>query len=73
MNKSLKNIRINLLEHIYKAKLSYTGSCLTIIEILYVLYFNILKKTERFILSKRNTELALYCIFFEKKFISLKE
>ena len=72
MNKILKNIRINILEHSYKAKSSHIGSCLSIVEILYVLYFNILKKTDRFILSKGHAALALYCVLFQKKFISSK-
>ena len=72
MNKILKNIRINILEHSYKAKSSHIGSCLSIVEILYVLYFNILKKTDRFILSKGHAALALYCVLFQKKFISTK-
>jgi len=72
VNKILKNIRINILEHSYKAKSSHIGSCLSIVEILYVLYFNILKKTDRFILSKGHAALALYCVLFQKKFISSK-
>ena len=72
MNKILKNIRIDILEYSYKAKSSHIGSCLSIVEILYVLYFNILKKTDRFILSKGHAALALYCVLFQKKFISTK-
>jgi|TARA_B110000037_G_scaffold218463_1_gene281518 transketolase len=72
VNKNLKNIRVNILKYTYKAKSSHIGSCLSIVEILYALYFKILKKKDRFILSKGHAALALYCVLFEKKFISLK-
>jgi transketolase len=72
VSKNLKNIRVNILKYTYKAKSSHIGSCLSIVEILYALYFKILKKKDRFILSKGHAALALYCVLFEKKFISLK-
>ena len=70
MNKIIRNIRINILNFTYKAKSSHIGSCLSIVEILAVLYDKILKKSDRFILSKGHAALALYCTLFEKKFIS---
>jgi len=72
VNKILKNIRVNILNLTYKAKSSHIGSCLSIVEILTILYFKILKKKDKFILSKGHAALALYCILFEKKIISLK-
>ena len=72
MNKIVKNIRINILKLTYKAKASHIGSCLSIVEILAVLYNKILKKNDRFILSKGHAALALYCTLYEKKYISLK-
>ena len=72
MNKNIKDIRINILKLTYKAKSSHIGSCLSIVEILTVLYNNILKKKDRFILSKGHAALALYCTLYEKKYISLK-
>lgn len=72
MNKAIKNIRTNILNLTYKAKSSHIGSCLSIVEILAVLYGKILKKKDRFILSKGHAALALYCTLFENKFISLK-
>lgn len=72
MDKILKNIRVNILNLTYKAKSSHIGSCLSIVEILTILYFKILKKKDKFILSKGHAALALYCILFEKKIISLK-
>lgn len=72
MNKTIKNIRTNILKLTYKSKSSHIGSCLSIVEILFTLYYKILKKRDRFILSKGHAALALYSTLFEKKLISLK-
>jgi transketolase len=72
VNKIIKNIRTNILKLTYKAKSSHIGSCLSIVEILVVLYGNVLKKKDRFILSKGHAALALYCTLYENKFISFK-
>ena len=72
MNKIIKNIRTNILNLTYKAQSSHIGSCLSIVEILAVLYNKVLKKNDRFILSKGHAALALYCMLYEKKIISLK-
>ena len=69
-NKLIKNIRLNILKKTYEAKSSHIGSCYSIVEILYVLYFLVLKKKDTFILSKGHAALALYCTLFEKKFLS---
>ena len=52
MNKITKDIRINILKLTYKAKSSHIGSCLSIVEILAVLYNNILKKKTDLFLVK---------------------
>jgi transketolase len=70
VNKIIKNIRTNILNFTYKAKSSHIGSCLSIVEILAVLYNSVLKKKDRFILSKGHAALALYCTLFEYKLIS---
>jgi len=72
VNKIIKNIRINILKLTHKAKSSHIGSCLSVVEILAVLYNKVLKKKDRFILSKGHAALALYCTLFEKKLISSK-
>jgi len=72
VNEIIKNIRKNILNLTYKAKSSHVGSCLSIVEILVSLYFYILKKEDKFILSKGHAALALYSILFEKKIISKK-
>jgi len=72
VNKITKDIRTNILKLTYKAKSSHIGSCLSIVEILAVLYNKILKRKDRFILSKGHAALALYCTLYQKKYISLK-
>ena len=71
-NSIIKNIRLNILNLTFKAKSSHIGSCLSIVEILVAIYSGILKKSDRFILSKGHAALALYATLYEKKFISLK-
>ena len=74
MNKNskelIKNIRVNILKKTYDANSSHIGSCYSIVEILYVLYFLKFKKKDTFILSKGHAALALYCTLFEKKILS---
>ena len=68
--KSIKNIRVNILKKTYEANSSHIGSCYSIVEILYALYFLKFKKKDTFILSKGHAALALYCTLFEKKILS---
>ena len=83
MNKSQKktitNLRTNILTLSHKAKTSHVGGCLSIVEILTVLFNNILKTSsnkkkffDTFILSKGHACLALYCMLYEKKILSKK-
>ena len=72
MNKYIRNIRSNILNLTFRAKSSHIGSCLSTVEILVALYFGVLRKKDRFILSKGHAALALYSTLFEKKFISKK-
>ena len=78
-NTLVKNIRLNILKLTYKAKSAHIGSALSIVEILAILYNEILninppKKNflyrDRFILSKGHAALALYCTLYEKSFIT---
>ena len=71
-NNIIQNIRTNILNLTFKAKSSHIGSCLSIVEILVALYSGVLKKKDKFILSKGHAALALYSTLYEKKFISLK-
>jgi len=72
LNNISKNIRKNILKLSFKAKSSHIGSSLSIVEILVALYFKIINKKDKFILSKGHAALALYCTLYEKKIISLK-
>ena len=65
-------IRKNILERTYKAKSSHIGSCLSIVEILYCIYFLIKKNSDSFILSKGHAALAVYSVLYEKKIINKK-
>lgn len=71
------NIRINILNAIYRTKSSHIGSCFSIVEILTVLYFKVMninpKKTKDenrdiFILSKGHAAVALYAVLAEAGF-----
>lgn len=68
----IKSIRINILKKIFETQSSHIGSCFSIVEILYVLYFLQLKKKDTFILSKGHAALALYSTLLEKKIIDKK-
>ena len=72
IKKSIRNIRVNILKKTYEANSSHIGSCYSIVEILYALYFLKFKKKDTFILSKGHAALALYCTLFEKKILSKK-
>lgn len=73
----LKNIKIAILSMTHYAKASHIGSCLSIADILYTLYFKILKidpchpqkeERDKFILSKGHASAALYATLAEKGF-----
>lgn len=70
--KIITKIRKNILERTFIAKSSHIGSCLSIVEILYCLYFLIKKKKDSFVLSKGHAALALYSTLFQKKIINKK-
>ena len=69
-----KKLRKNILILTHQAKSSHIGSCLSIVDILTVLYLNIIKKknNDRFILSKGHATLALYCVLHHKNIINKK-
>lgn len=77
-----KSIRVNTLNMVYKAKASHIGSCLSIADILAVLYGNVLKinpkneydeSRDRFILSKGHACAALYSTLAELNFFNKHE
>jgi transketolase len=57
-----KQIRIRILQLSNRAKSSHVGSCLSIVEILVVLYKNFINKKNIFVLSKGHACLAYYCV-----------
>ncbi len=73
-----EKIRKRVIEIIYHAKGGHTGGSLSIVDILTVLYFNILNidpgnpdmpERDRFILSKGHSVESLYCVLAEAGFI----
>ena len=74
-----KKARLLVTELVYNSNSSHIGSCLSIIDILAVLYSDILnidnkfnKNRDRFVLSKGHACLALYVILYLKNFFKLK-
>ena len=65
------DVRKQVLEISYLAKSSHIGSSLSIVDILIVLYKNILKKNI-FILSKGHACLAYYCVLQKFNYITKK-
>jgi transketolase len=57
-----KQIRIRILQISNRAKSSHVGSCLSIVDILVVLYKNFINKKNIFVLSKGHACLAYYCV-----------
>ena len=55
-NKIIKSIKTHILQLSYKAKSSHIGGCLSIVEILVVLFNGILRKTS----VKRKFKILLY-------------
>ena len=76
-----KNARINSLRMVYKAHASHIGSALSIIDILSVLYKDVLNlfpsepdhpSRDRFILSKGHACVGVYAVLYECGFINKK-
>lgn len=75
-----KNIRKSILYMTYYSKSSHVGSCLSIVDILYILYFKILNidpknpqtvDRDKFILSKGHGSAALYATLAARGFFPL--
>ncbi len=73
----LKNIKKSILHMIHDSRSSHVGSCLSVADILYTLYFKILHidpanpqkyDRDKFILSKGHASAALYATLAEKGF-----
>lgn len=77
-----KKIRLHTLDMIDKAKASHIGSCFSIVDLLVVLYFSILKinpfdprspSRDRCIISKGHAAAAVYATLAERGFFSLEK
>lgn len=71
----IKNIRQTILKMVHKAGVSHVGSALSIVDVLYILYFKIANVTWKnlsdnnrdiVILSKGHASAALYSVLFHK-------
>ena len=81
---TIKNIRQSIVRMVHDSKSSHVGSCLSIVEILYVLYFELMnvdtkdpkqKTRDKLILSKGHASAALYATlaeigFFPKNYLN---
>lgn len=76
---SIKDIRQTLIKMIHRANVSHIGSALSVVDILYVLYFRIanisqnnLKDSNRdiIILSKAHASVALYAVLYHKGYLT---
>ncbi|MDU2063426.1 MAG: transketolase [Sporomusaceae bacterium] len=74
---TIKNIRQSIVRMVHDSKSSHVGSCLSIVEILYVLYFELMnvdtkdpkqKTRDKLILSKGHASAALYATLAERGF-----
>ena len=77
MNEITDNIRKSILHMVHYSKSSHVGTCLSIVEILYLLYFRVMNvdptmpakyDRDKFILSKGHGSAALYATLAEKGF-----
>ena len=79
MPEDLKEIKKNIIKMVHKANVSHIGSALSVVDILYTLYFKIAniskenihdKNRDIIILSKGHASAALYSVLHQKGFIS---
>ncbi len=77
-----RDVRLSILDQIFRSKKSHIGSCFSCVEILAVLYQKVLNISEdsahlplrdRFILSKGHAALAYYATLFQLGYISKQE
>ena len=73
LEEKAKQIRRDCFEMIIEAGGGHIPSCMSIIEILVALYYEIMKPEDRFILSKGHAGFALYAILVDKGIISREE
>ena len=75
-SKKAKKIRTHILHMVHKANASHIGSCFSIVDLLTVLYFGVLRVNQgpdrdRFILSKGHAAAAVYATLCERGLLGL--
>lgn len=79
LSKKAYELRLNILEEVYRSKAGHIGGDLSVIDILTVLYFSVMNvgplnfsspDRDRFLLSKGHTVDALYIVLGEKGFFN---
>ena len=73
MNELNKKIRRKIIDLLYRHKACHLGSCMSCVEILSALYFEIMEPEDKFILSKGHAAAALYTVLSEKGIIDWDE
>ena len=68
-----KKIRRKVVELLYRHKAAHLGPCMSCIEILIALYFDIMKPEDKFLLSKGWAAAALYSVLSEKGIIDWRD
>ena len=73
LEKKAKEIRRKVIKLLYRHKACHLGSNMSAIEILVALYYKIMKKEDKFLLSPGWKAAALYSILADKKIIDWKD
>ena len=66
LKEKIKRVRRQILDISYREQLFHIGCCLSCVEILVNIFFDAMKKNDRFIFSKGHAGLALYSVLVEK-------
>ena len=72
LRKTCKQIKLKAFEMLVNKGGGHFGGSFSCAEILTSLFFNILKKKDKFIMSKAHAGVILYSVFFKKKLINKK-
>lgn len=73
MHNDLISLRKEILSVSYHANAGHIPSAFSILEILFSLYNNVMKKEDKFLLSKGHGCLALYAMFYYKNYITKEQ
>lgn len=72
-DKQLIDLRKEILTVSYQTKAGHIPSAFSILEIIYSTYEHVLQEEDRFLLSKGHGCLALYSVFYHKKYITKEQ